>query len=158
MLVKTRKYALSKKRYLRLVYVGFLQKHGIWILLAYALLNAGVFLWPSWWWAVASTVALLLYLLFWLLQFKGVTYLEQFKMFFERLSYEIDSRQIMIKLSAREGMPVPWTKIKRARMGNDGFVFYLNVAQIIHIPFKVFHSDHEIKVVETLLRRKQYIP
>ena len=157
MLVKTRKYALPKKRYLRLAYLGFLQRQGKWILLSYVLLNTPTSFFLSWWWLIVSTSLLLLYLLFWLLQFKGVTYLEQFKMLFGHLSYEIDSRQLMIKLNTREGMPIPWTKVKRVRVKKDGFVFYLNAAQIIYLPFKAFHSTHEIKVVEILLRRKKYI-
>ena len=157
MTVKTRKYALPKRRYLHLAYIGFLQKQGKWILMAYVVLNTGIFIWFSWWWLIGSTSALLMYLLFWLLQFKGVTYLEQFKLLFDRLSYEIDSRQIIIKLNTREGMPIPWAKVKRARVQGDGFVFYLSTAQIIYLPFKVFQSNHEIKVIEALLRRKQYI-
>lgn len=157
MTVKTRKYALTKKRYLGLAYAGFLHKQGIWIILAYLLLNAGTFFWFSWWWLIGSTILLCLYLLFWLLQFVGVTYLEQFKVFFERLSYEIDSRQIMIKLNTREGMPVPWHKVKRVGVKAEGFVFYLSAVQMMYLPFKIFQSTHDIKVLETLLCRKHYI-
>ena len=157
MVIRTRKYALPKKLYVRLTYLGLLQRQLKWMLLAYLLVNTGTFLWFSWWWLIGSTILLFCYQLFWLIQFAGVTYLEQFKALFQRLSYEVDSRQLLIKLNTREAMPVPWSKIKRARMQANGFVFYLSIAQIIYLPFKIFQSKHEIKVLETLLRRKNYI-
>ena len=157
MIVKTRKYALPKKRYILLAFIGFLYKQGLWMLPIYLALNTGLFLWSSWWWLIGSTILLILYLLFWLIQFAGITQLEQFKVFFQKLSYEIDTKQILIKLNVKEGMPVPWSKVKSARMRSDGFIFHLSVAQIIYLPFKIFHSQHEIKVVETLLRRRNYL-
>ena len=35
-------------------------------------------------------------------------------MLFERFSYEINSQQILMKLNAREGMPMKWDQIKKA--------------------------------------------
>ncbi len=157
MRVKTKKYALPKKKYIKLAYVGLLRKQGKWIIPAYVLLNMGIFVWFSWWWAIGSSILLVLYMLFWLLQFVGITYLAQFKILFDKLSYEIDSREVMIKLNVREGMPIAWHKIKRAQIKENAFIFYLSIAQLIYLPFKVFSSHHEIKVIETLLRRKKYI-
>ena len=157
MVVRTRKYALPKKLYMRLAYLALLQKQLKWMLLAYLLLNAGTLLWFSWWWLIGSTVLLVVYQLFWLIQFAGITYLDQFKLLFQKLSYEVDSKQLLIKLNTREAMPVPWSKVKRARIQKDGFVLYLSIAQLIYLPFKIFQSQHEIKVLETLLRRRNYI-
>ena len=82
--------------------------------------------------------------------------MEQSKILFEKLSYEIDSRQILIKLNAKQGMPIKWDQIVSAKKGKDYFMLKVNKVQIIHLPFKIFKSDNEIKFVETILRRKGY--
>ena len=156
MVVKTRKYALPKKHYLRLAYAGLLRKQWLWIAPTYGGLNGLIFVWDSWWWLIGSSVILALYLLFWLLQFVGVTYLKQSEILFSKLSYEIDSRQILIKMNPREGMPIPWSKVKNVQVKKDGFTFFLSIAQIVYLPRRIFTSVHEIKVLEALLRRKAY--
>ncbi len=78
-------------------------------------------------------------------------------MLFEKLSYEIDSRQVLIKISSKQGMPLKWEQIRRAWKGKDHFALVISKAQFIYLPFKVFNSDNQIKFVETILRRKGYI-
>ena len=73
---------------------------------------------------------------------------------FEKLSYEITSQQILIKLDTKRGMPMKWENIKRAIVGKDAFVFIVNKAQLIHLPFKIFKSHNEVKFIETILKRK----
>lgn len=128
-----------------------------WVFLIYLVICAGYFIVPSWWWVIGATIALVLYLLFWLIQFAGVTQLEQGKMLFEKLSYEINSQQILIKLNPKQGMPVKWDQIKRAKKGKDAFTLFMSKAQLIHLPFRVFNSDNEIKFIETVLKRKGYL-
>src|SRR5690606_34077264 len=72
---------------------------------------------PSIWWFIAAIVGLGLYMLFWWVQFYGVTQLEQGRMLFERFSYEISSQQILMKKSPREGMPLRWDQIIGADIG-----------------------------------------
>jgi YcxB-like protein len=96
-------------------------------------------------------------LLFWLIQFTGVTQLEQSKILFEKLSYEISSQQIMIKLSSKQGMPINWDQIKKAKVGKDKIVLIVNSAQMVYLPFKIFKTDNERKFVETILKRKGLI-
>ncbi len=98
-----------------------------------------------------------LYLLFWLIQFAGVTQLEQGKFMFEKLSYEITSQQIMLKISANQGMPIKWEQIKRANKRKDDFVLFLSKAQLIYLPFKIFNNKNEISFMETVLKRKGYV-
>jgi len=113
------------------------------------------FIWlPSIWWFIGALVGAGLYLLFWWLQFYGVTQLEQGKMLFERYSYEITSQQILMKLNPREGMPIKWDQIKRAKVGKDHFLMFLNKAQIIYWPFKIFNTENERKFVQSVLRTK----
>jgi len=75
-------------------------------------------------------------------------------MLFERFSYEITSQQILMKLNAREGMPMKWDQIKSAKVGKDYFLLVINKAQLVHLPFKIFNSDNERKFVLSILRTK----
>jgi hypothetical protein len=83
--------------------------------------------------------------------------LEQNKVLFEKLSYEIDSRQILIKLNAKQGMPLTWDKILKAYKTKDAYLLVLSKAQFIHLPFRIFNSENELKFMDTILRRKEYI-
>ena len=83
--------------------------------------------------------------------------MEQSKFLFDKLAYEINSQQIMIKLNSKQGMPIKWENIKRANKGKDYFLFVISKAQLIHLPFKVFNTENEIRFIETILKRKGYI-
>ena len=102
-------------------------------------------------------MGLLLYFLFWLIQFYGITYLEQNRLLFERLCYEISSQQIIIQLTSKQGMPIAWEQVKRATQGKDYFLLVISKTHLIHLPYKIFNSKHEIKLVETILKRKALI-
>ena len=92
-----------------------------------------------------------------MIQFTGVTQLEQSKILFEKLSYEISSQQVLIKLSSKQGMPIKWDQIKTAKVSKDKIVLVVNSAQMVYLPFKVFKTENERKFVETILKRKGYI-
>ena len=128
-----------------------------WVFLIAIAISCMTFIIPSNWWWIGSLIALTLYWLFWLIQFSGVPQLEQNKMLFEKLTYEITSKEILIKLNIKQGMPVKWETIKHASMGKNHFLLTLSKAQFIYLPFKVFRSDNERKFTETILRRKGYI-
>ncbi len=156
MIVKTKKYALNKKAYVRAGLRNIL-KDQWWVGLIVLALSSMTFVIPSNWWWIGTLIALVLYLLFWLIQFTGVTQLEQSKMLFDRLSYEIDSRQVLIKMSSKQGMPMKWDQIKRAWMDKKQFVLIVNKAQFMLFPYTVFKTQNEIKFVETILKRKGLI-
>ena len=63
---------------------------------------------------------------------------------FDRLSYEISSNQIMMKINNKQGMPIKWDTVK-VKIQNDGFLFKLNIVQFIIFPFRVFNNDNEIR-------------
>ncbi len=153
MLVKTKNYRLEKKVYIRLAFVNILKQQW-WAGLIVVAICLG-YLWiASWWWFFAAFLGAGLFLLFWYIQFYGVTQLEQGKMLFERFSYEINSQQLLMKINPREGMPMKWDQIKRARIGKDYFVLFINKAQLIYLPFKIFNSDNERKFVGSILKNK----
>jgi hypothetical protein len=128
-----------------------------WVLLIALAIAACYFFIPSWWWVSMALLAYGLYWLFWVIQFAGVTQMEQNKVMFEKLAYEIDSRQVLMKVSANQGMPVKWEMIKKAQIKKDAFVLVMSKAQFIHLPFKLFKSENEIKFIETILKRKGYL-
>jgi hypothetical protein len=153
MTVKTKKYKLDTGTYVKLALVNILKEQW-WVFLIVVAIMSGFFFIPSHWWITGALIALLLYILFWLIQFAGVTQVEQNKALFERLSYEINSQQILIKLNSKQGMPIKWDNIKKANIGKDHFLFIISKAQMIHLPFKIFKNENERKFIESILRRK----
>lgn len=156
MIVKTKNYRLEKKDYIRLAMRNILKRQW-WVGLIVIAICLGYVWIPNMWWFIGALIGTALYLLFWWIQFYGVTQLEQGKMLFERLSYEINSQQVLIKLSAREGMPMKWDQIKSASIGKDHFLLMVNKAQLIHLPFRIFNSENERKFVASILKTKGFI-
>ena len=156
MIVKTKNYRLEKKDYIRLAMRNILKQQW-WVSLIVIAICMGYIWIPNMWWFIGALIGTALYLLFWWIQFYGVTQLEQGKMLFERLSYEINSQQVLIKLNAREGMPMKWDQIKKASIGKDHFLLLVNKAQLIHLPFKIFNSENERKFVTSILKTKGFI-
>lgn len=156
MIIKTKKYQLPTGTFIKSAFVSILKEQW-WVSLIYVALCCGYFIAPSWWWFIGATIALVLYLLFWLIQFAGITQLEQGKFMFEKLSYEITSQQILIKINTKQGMPLKWDAIKKVKVGADHFDLYMSKAQMIRWPHKIFNSQNEIKFVETILKRKGLI-
>jgi hypothetical protein len=156
MIVKTKNYKLDKKLYINLALKSILKKQG-WMAAAGALLICLGYAIPgaqSFWWFIGAAVGLGLYLLFWWVQFYGVTQLEQGKMLFEKFSYEISSQQILMKINPREGMPLKWDQIKTAQVNKEAYVLFVNKAQLIYLPFKIFNSENEKKFVASVMRTK----
>jgi hypothetical protein len=156
MIVRTKNYKLEKKTYIQLALRSVLKKQG-WIAALVAFLLCLGYAIPgaqTIWWFISAFIGLGLYLLFWWIQFYGVTQLEQGKMLFERFSYEISSQQILMKINPREGMPMKWDQIQRAAIGKNFFVLYVNKAQLIYLPFKIFNTENERKFVASILKTK----
>ncbi len=157
MVVKTKNYKLDKKTYINLALKSILKQQG-WIAAAVAFVICLMYIWvPSIWWFIGAAVGLGLYLLFWWIQFYGVTQLDQGKMLFEKFSYEISSQQILMKINPREGMPLKWDQITKANIEKDAFVLFVNKAQIIHLPFRIFNTENERKFLTSVLKSKGFI-
>lgn len=156
MIVKTKKYQLEKGTYIKMAMKNLVREQW-WVFLIAAAIMCGAFFIFSWWWIIGALIALVLYFLFWLIQFAGVTQLEQNKILFERLSYEINSQQVLIKVNPRQGMPLKWEMIKKAKVGKDYFLLVVSKAQMIHLPFRIFNTENERKFLETILKRKGYV-
>ena len=156
MIVRTKKFQMEKGQYIRKGFFNLLSEQW-WVIFIYLLLCSMNFYIPSIWWIIGSSIALILYVLFWLIQFFGVTQVEQSSYMFERLSYEISSNQIMMKINNKQGMPIKWDTVKKVKIQKDCFLFKLNIVQFIIFPYKVFNNENEIRFIKSILNRKGYV-
>jgi hypothetical protein len=158
MIVKTKKYQLPTSTYINLAFQNIMREWWWAWLVPVAIMLIPLAYPPAFWWCFGiALTAMILYVVFWLIQFTGITQMEQNKILFDRLAYEIDSRQILIKLNSRQGMPITWDKIQKVRKAKDHFLLIISKGQLIHLPFKIFRSEHEIRFMETLLKRKNLL-
>ncbi|CAG4993933.1 hypothetical protein DYBT9275_01265 [Dyadobacter sp. CECT 9275] len=160
--VRTKKYALPTKKYITLAMRYFFKSQIKWVLLPLALIliNAVVSLtglYPNIWIYITVVVGVVLYILFWLVQFAGITQLAQYKPMFEKFQYEIDNRQILMKLNQKEGSVMKWEQIQEGFKEKDGYVLVISRGQFIHLPFSIFNSEHELKVFERIMKQKEFL-
>jgi hypothetical protein len=161
MIVKTRKYQLENSTYIKLAMKHLLRTQWYWIAIPVGIIILNVIINIFWyqniWIYFLAPLAIILYLLFWAVQFTGVTQLEQYKVLFQKILYEIDGRFITMKLNPREGMQVKWEMIKKAYKEKDSFLLVMSRAQFIYLPFSIFNSENDIKFTESLLKRKNLL-
>ena len=153
MVVRTKKYKLQRSTYIRLGFENVIREQW-WVFLIALGIMSGTFFIKTIWFTIGATVALAFYGLFWFIQFYGIGQLEENQLLFERLAYEITNRQILAQINSKQAIPTSWDQIKRVRRGRDYFLLVVSKAHLIHLPFKIFNSLHEIKFVETILKRK----
>ncbi len=158
MVIKTKKYQLSKKLYTTLCLKSILKEFWwVWFV-PLAVMILPIFVTGAFWWCFSIALVLIIgYWAFWYLQFTAITQLDQYKMLFEKFAYEIDSRQILMKINAKEGSQITWDKIQKAEKTKEAFILTLSRAQFIYLPLDLFKNDLEMKFMETILRRKGLI-
>lgn len=155
MIIKTKKYTLTPKEYLRIA-----MKHRFktdWFV--YAIAGAVMcltLLIHSIWFIITAVIGMGLYFLFWLVQYYGIRYLEQTQLLFTPSSYEISGKQILIKFSPTKGMPLEWKSIKKVFCNKDNFLIVISKAHLISLPHKVFYSEHDVKFFKFLLTNKGF--
>lgn len=163
MIVKTKKFALDKKKYVKLAFSRQMKKSWIWLLIpaATALLGLGLHfsgVYKNWWILIVSVIGAILYVGFWYVQFYAATQMEQNAQMFDKFAYEIDSRQIMVKVNQKEGGVIKWETIQSAeKMENGDFLLHVGRGQFFHFPVNVFNSEHDQKLLESILRRKNLL-
>lgn len=158
MKVITKRYQLEKNTYISIATKALLLKEWKYgIPCALFLVLSFVFSDYFWWFFLPGILTPVLYLLFWLIQFAGFTQHEMGKMFFYKMNFEIDGKQFLLKIDAKHGMPVEWKSFKGAYKTKKGFVLTMSKAQFIYIPFEVFKKDNDLKLTETILKRKNLL-
>ncbi|WP_044201314.1 hypothetical protein [Flammeovirga sp. OC4] len=175
MTIKTKKYQLESSTYVKLGLMGVMKELWWFWFIPAAIIIIPSLIWSSsiWWMVGLSVFISVLYILFWWAQFMGATQMEQSKMFFEKLSYEIDSRFIMMKRNAKEGMPVKWEMVKSVKVTKEAFVLMLGNDNIeankvqrffakrlgmpLYLPFSIFPTEVAKGFMFKLLERKGLI-
>jgi len=154
MIIKTKKFKLETKKYIKLALKNVIRDQW-WVFLIAVGISSVTFFLNSVWFVILAIVGLLLYLGFWLLQFYGVSMMEQSKLIFEKVSYEISGKQIIIHLTSKQGIPIEWNQIKKAIITKNYFLFIISRAHLIYLPYKIFNSENAVKFVEAIIKRKK---
>jgi hypothetical protein len=158
MIVKTKKYQLTSSKYIGLATKALIKKEWMYFGAPLLVLILGFIFSSAFWWFFTSALLIpSLYILFWVVQFAGFTQHEAGKMFFYKMSFEIDSRQVMLKMDSKHGMPVEFKSFTGAFKTKNAFVLTMSKAQFIYLPFSIFKSDGDKKMTETILKRKKLL-
>lgn len=163
MIVKTKKFTLDKKKYINMAFTRQIKKSWYWLLIPLAVMILGPILhytgvYKNWWILITGFVGGLLYIAFWYIQFYAATQMEQNAQMFDKFAYEIDSRQILVKVNKREGGVIKWDTIQSAeKLENNDFLLHIARGQFLHFPKNVFNSEHDMKLMENILRRKSLL-
>lgn len=179
--IRTKKTQFTTDNYTKLVMAEVWKKDWMYALIPFALgLLPAIFV-HSWWWLALALVLTILFVLFRSAQVTGVTQLEQSKPLFERMSFEMDQKQLLLRVgSEKDGraMQLTWDMITRARRDADAYLLYLkpgtppegmaawrlwlartfDVPVFLHLPLRIFNSPNDLKLFESLLRRKNLLP
>ncbi|UOQ54030.1 hypothetical protein [Hymenobacter cellulosivorans] len=178
MAIRTKKYQLDTDTYTRMAMAQVWKKEWWYALIPLAIGLLPAVIWPSWWWLLLAVLLTLLFVLLRSAQITGVAQMEQSKALFERMNYEIDNRQIVLRQSETKGMGLTWDMIGQARRDNDAYLLWLqppaaadelkgfkgwmartfNVPIFLHFPLRIFNSPNDIKLFDSMLRRKNLLP
>ncbi|MBD2699079.1 YcxB family protein [Spirosoma sp. BT702] len=185
MIVKTKKYALEQKTYINIALRQWVKQNWKWAFVPLGLILLNVVLsltnvYPNYWIYIVIVLLTILYVLFWAVQITGISQMEQSKALFQKYVYEIDSRQILMRINAKEGGILKWGQIDSAIKDKDAYILFLdnaeamaNVkaswiaktvtkglakAQFIYLPFSIFTSDNDLRFMEAILKRKGLLP
>lgn len=185
MIVKTKKYALDPKTYINIALRQWVKENWTWGFLPLALILLNVVLnltgaYPNYWIYIVIVLLTILYVLFWAVQITGISQMEQSKALFQKYIYEIDSRQILMRINAKEGGILKWNQINGVVKDKNAYILFLdnaeamaNVkanwiaktvtkglakAQFLYLPFSIFNSDNDLRFTEALLKRKGLLP
>ena len=156
MIVRTKKYRLTPSTYIRIALTNVFRQQW-WVGLLFIAVATGLFFAQYKISAIVTAVLSLLYIVFWWVQFYSVTKMEENKLMFTRLFYEISRDRITIFLNTKQGMPVDWKQIVSVRQGKDYFLFSLSAAHFIYLPYSAFQGQQQINLVHMLLKNKKLI-
>ena len=175
--IRTKKYQLDTNTYTRLAMSQVWRKEWWYALVPFAVgLLPALFI-HSWWWLGLAVVLTILYALLRSAQVTGVTQMEQSKLLFERMSFEMDQKQLVLRQSDTKAMGLGWDSLARARRDPDAYLLYLkqgpapaglapwrlwlartfDVPVFLHLPLRIFNSPNDLKLFESLLRRKNLL-
>jgi YcxB-like protein len=160
--IKTKKYAFEKNKFISLSMWQLIRTQWYWGFVPLAIILVNVILnltkvYPNYWIYVLTLIGVILYVIFWAIQFTGVTQLEQYKQLFGKYRYEIDSKQILMRISETEGGVVKWDMVQSAQKDKEAYIFTLGKFQFLYLPFSIFTSDNDRKLMDRILKEKNLI-
>jgi len=175
--IVTKKSQFDTNAYTKLAMAEVWRKDWVYALVPFALGLLPAIIWHSWWWLALSFMLTLLFVLLRSAQVTGVTQMEQSKPLFERMSFEMDQKQLLLRVSKEKAMQLTWDMIGRVRRDDDAYLLYLkpgappadtagwrlwiartfDVPVFLHLPQRIFNSDNDRKLFEALLRRKNLL-
>jgi hypothetical protein len=160
--IKTKKYGLEKNKYIAMCMRQLFANQWKWAFLPLALVGLNVFLnlsgtYKNYWIYIFLAIGVVGYILFWLIQFSGITQLAQYKQLFDKYRYEIDSRQIFMKISDKEGGMIKWDMILSAYKDKEAYVLEMGKYQFIYLPLAIFNNDNDRKLMDKIMRDKGLI-
>ncbi|MGI2298972.1 YcxB family protein [Candidatus Cardinium hertigii] len=153
MIVKTKKYKMASSLYIKLGMQNILRMQW-WIFPLLVLFMSSTFFIKTIWFVLVGLLFFMGYLIFWVIQFYGLTHLDANRAMFERIAYEINNQHLMMQINSKQGMPIAWMDITKAYKKKGYFLLVLSKVQFFYLPFKIFHGDNEIKFLTTVLQRK----
>ncbi|MEJ7666189.1 MAG: hypothetical protein WKG07_45080 [Hymenobacter sp.] len=113
--IKTKKYQFDPNTYTRIAMGEVWRKQWWYALIPLAVGVLPAIIWPSWWWLLLGVLLVVAFVLLRSSLISGVTQMEQSKPLFERMNYEADSRQLILRQSEQRAMALPWDQIGRVR-------------------------------------------
>ena len=156
MMIRTKKYRLSSSKYIKMGFLNAIyQQWWIWGLLVIG--GATSFYFKYYISGAVTLGLLLLYFVFWWVQFYGVTKVEQNQLMFESLFYEISNQRLVMFLNTKQGMPIDWKQITSAKKKKDHFILFLSLAQFIYLPYNIFRGPQEVQMITVLLKNKRLL-
>ena len=185
MIVKTKKYALDQKTYISVALRQWVLQNWKWGFVPLGLIMLNVVLnltgvYPNYWIYIVIVLLTILYVLFWGVQITGIAQMEQSKPLFQKYVYEIDSRQILMRINAKEGGLLKWNQIGSVEKDKNAYILFLDnaeamkgvkanwiartvtkglsKAQFLYLPYSIFTSDNDLRFTDALLRRKGLLP
>ncbi|GAB2774378.1 hypothetical protein HNQ93_001046 [Hymenobacter luteus] len=176
--IRTKKHQLDTDTYTKLAMGRVWRREWWYALIPFALGLLPALIWPSWWWLAAALLLTLLYVLFRSAQVTGVTQVEQTKPLFEKLGYEFDNKQIVLRRNEKEGMRLTWDMIGDVKREADGYLLSLRAPELpqelkgwrlwmaktfdtpifLQVPDRIFNSPNDQKLFDAMLRRKNLLP
>ena len=156
---KTKRYQLPARTFISIGFISVLRRYW-WAFLVPPVIVLPAIIWPGAlvWLIVAAIVVTGLYLLFWYIQFYGITQLPQGKTLFERYHYEFYNDKFLIKKNEREGMVIQWSQITTAERRPDALLLWVGRFQFFYLPEHIFNSSNDLRWLEAILRRKKLLP
>ncbi len=154
MIIKTKKHRLSPRTYIRIGF-GDTMRRQWWVTLLAIIATSSAFYIGYFWSSVTLLTLYFLYLVFWFVQFYGVTVMEESKAFFAPITYQISSKEIVMMLTKNRGSQIDWKQIQYMRKGSKGVVLFIDRGQFIHLPNRVFMDKQERLFFSQLLERKK---